>query len=59
MDGYALNADMVYVTQSAGRIMRGLFEIFLKRGWANIAEIALGCCKMIEHRMWSCMTPLR
>jgi len=39
--------------------MRGLFEIFLKRGWANIAETALACCKMIEHRMWSCMTPLR
>lgn len=26
-EGYDLNADMVYVTQSAGRIMRALFEI--------------------------------
>lgn len=34
LDGYDLNADMVYVTQSAGRIMRALFEISLRRGWA-------------------------
>ena len=34
LEGYDLNADMVYVTQSAGRIMRALFEICLKRGWA-------------------------
>jgi pre-mRNA-splicing helicase BRR2 len=27
LDGYDLNSDMVYVTQSAGRIMRSLFEI--------------------------------
>lgn len=25
LDGYALNVDKVYVTQSASRIMRGLF----------------------------------
>jgi pre-mRNA-splicing helicase BRR2 len=59
LDGLALNSDMVYVTQSAGRLMRGLFEIFLRRGWAHIAKIALNVCKMIDKRMWSCMTPLR
>lgn len=59
LDGFAINADMVYVTQSAGRIMRGLFEIFLRKGWAQIAETALTACKMIDKRMWSCMTPLR
>jgi pre-mRNA-splicing helicase BRR2 len=36
-DGYALNADMVYVTQSASRIMRAIFEMSLRRGWANVA----------------------
>ena len=59
LDGFALNADMIYVTQSAGRIMRGLYEIFLRRGWAQIAEVGLTACKMIDKRMWSCMTPLR
>jgi pre-mRNA-splicing helicase BRR2 len=34
LEGYDLNADMVYVTQSAGRIFRCLFEIAIKRGWA-------------------------
>tara|TARA_B110000914_G_scaffold152637_1_gene133879 strand:- start:76 stop:309 length:234 start_codon:yes stop_codon:yes gene_type:complete len=28
---------MVYVTQSAGRLMRALFEITLKRKWAPLA----------------------
>ena len=34
LEGYDLNADMVYVTQSAGRIFRCLFDICIKRGWA-------------------------
>jgi pre-mRNA-splicing helicase BRR2 len=34
LDGYALNADMIFITQSAGRIMRAIFEIFLKKGWS-------------------------
>ncbi|EAS04385.2 small nuclear ribonucleoprotein helicase (macronuclear) [Tetrahymena thermophila SB210] len=59
MEGYALNADMIFVTQSAGRIMRAIFEISLKRGWAYVAENALNLCKMIDKQMWSCMTPIR
>jgi pre-mRNA-splicing helicase BRR2 len=59
IDGYALNSDMVYVTQSAGRIMRALFEICLKKGWAQLSEVMLNVCKMVEKRLWSSMTPLR
>ncbi|KAH9930429.1 Sec63-domain-containing protein [Epithele typhae] len=59
LDGFALVADMVYVTQSAGRIMRAIFEICLKRGWAVPAKAALDMCKMVERRMWGSMTPLR
>ncbi|KAH9447104.1 hypothetical protein Pst134EA_029091 [Puccinia striiformis f. sp. tritici] len=33
LEGFALMADMVYTTQSAG--LRALFEICLKRGWAQ------------------------
>lgn len=40
-EGYDLNADMVYVTQSAGRIMRSLFEIALKKGWAQLSKLLL------------------
>eukprot|EP00455_Lapot_gusevi_P039579 TRINITY_DN443_c0_g2_i2.p1 TRINITY_DN443_c0_g2~~TRINITY_DN443_c0_g2_i2.p1 ORF type:complete len:1189 (+),score=464.92 TRINITY_DN443_c0_g2_i2:195-3569(+) len=59
LEGFALVADMVFITQSAGRIMRALFEIALKRGWASVAEKTLNLCKMIDHRMWGCQSPLR
>ncbi|RMZ80202.1 hypothetical protein DV737_g3117, partial [Chaetothyriales sp. CBS 132003] len=59
LEGLALMADMVYVTQSAGRILRAMFEICLKKGWASVARTALDLCKMAERRMWPTMTPLR
>ncbi|KAJ5122808.1 Helicase C-terminal [Penicillium atrosanguineum] len=59
LDGLALMADLVYVTQSAGRIIRALFEICLKKGWSAVAKTALDLCKMAEKRMWPTMSPLR
>lgn len=59
LEGLALSSDMVYVTQSAGRLMRCLFEICLKRGWASLTEKALNLCKEVNHRMWSSQSPLR
>ncbi|QHO44722.1 U5 small nuclear ribonucleoprotein kDa helicase [Arachis hypogaea] len=44
--------------RSAGRLLRALFEIVLKRGWAQLAEKALNLCKMVMKRMWSVQTPL-
>eukprot|EP00923_Selenidium_pygospionis_P000890 GHVN01001382.1.p1 GENE.GHVN01001382.1~~GHVN01001382.1.p1 ORF type:complete len:2211 (-),score=363.43 GHVN01001382.1:2249-8881(-) len=59
LEGFAMFSDMVYVQQSAGRIMRAIFEICLKRGWAALANRSLQFCKMIDKRMWATMTPLR
>jgi len=59
LDGFALAADMVYITQSAGRLLRCLFEIALRRGWASVAEKALNLCKMAQRRQWGSQTPLR
>ena len=59
LEGLALMADLVYVTQSAGRILRAIFEICLKKGWASVARAALDLCKMAEKRMWPTMSPLR
>lgn len=59
LDGLALQADMVYVTQSAGRLMRCIYEICLRRGWVGLAEKALGLCKMVNWRIWGTQTPLR
>lgn len=59
LDGFALTADMIYVTQSAGRLMRAIHEICLKKKWALLAEITLGICKYIESRMWSTSSAFR
>lgn len=51
LEGFALISDMVYVTQSAARLFRALYEIVLKRGWSGVAEKALNMCKMVSfHR---------
>ena len=59
LEGFALMSDMVYVTQSAGRILRAIFEICLRRGWAQLSRKALDLCKMVDKRMWLSMNPLR
>ncbi|KZS98066.1 Sec63-domain-containing protein [Sistotremastrum niveocremeum HHB9708] len=59
LEGFALVADMVFVQQSAGRILRAMFEICLKRGWAVPTRAALDLCKMVDKKMWNSMTPLR
>ncbi|KFK37089.1 hypothetical protein AALP_AA4G211800 [Arabis alpina] len=59
LEGLSLTSDMVYITQSAGRLLRALFEIILKRGWAQLAEKALKLSKMVGKRMWNVQTPLR
>ena len=59
LEGLALMADLVYIAQSANRLMRALFEICLRRNWAPLAEAALLLCKAVQHRMWPSQTPLR
>jgi pre-mRNA-splicing helicase BRR2 len=58
-EGFALMSDMVFVTQSASRLMRAIYEIVLFHGWAQLADKALNLCKMIDQRMWQSMSPLR
>jgi pre-mRNA-splicing helicase BRR2 len=59
LEGFALMSDMVYVTQSAGRLIRAIYEICLHRGWAQLTSRAHSLSKMIDKRMWQSMTPLR
>ena len=59
LEGFTLMADMVYISQSAARIMRALFEICCKKKWLGLAMTSLNFYKMIIHRMWSVMSPLR
>ncbi|KAJ1439332.1 Sec63 Brl domain-containing protein [Ochromonadaceae sp. CCMP2298] len=59
LEGFALVADMAFVQQSACRLMRAIFEIALKRGWAALASKVLQMCKMVERRTWGSQSPLR
>ncbi|GMT33326.1 hypothetical protein PFISCL1PPCAC_24623 [Pristionchus fissidentatus] len=58
LDGFALQSDMVFIAQSAGRLFRALFEIVLWRGWAGLALKVLSLCKMVTARQWQSLNPL-
>ena len=49
---FTLFSDMMYVAQNAGRIARGLFEICLRKGWSDLAEMLLMMTKAIDRRVW-------
>lgn len=59
LDGFALMADMVYITQSAGRLFRAIYEISLRKGWASLTRTTLEICKMVEKRLWFSNSPFR
>jgi pre-mRNA-splicing helicase BRR2 len=59
LDGLALASDMVYVTQSAGRLARALLQIAIGRRWASLVDLCLKLSKMVSKRQWTSQTPLR
>lgn len=59
LDGFALMADMTYITQSAGRLLRAIYTILLKKNWSALTKTSLELCKMIEKRSWGSNSPLR
>lgn len=59
VDNPNLISDSYYVTQSAGRICRALFEIMLKKGRPVLAAQLLDFCKMFDKRVWNFQHPLR
>lgn len=56
---HSLLSDIMYISQNATRIGRGLFEYSLRRGWPQTSLNLLKICKMIEQRMWNDLNPLR
>uniref|UniRef100_A0A914ZDG7 U5 small nuclear ribonucleoprotein 200 kDa helicase n=1 Tax=Panagrolaimus superbus TaxID=310955 RepID=A0A914ZDG7_9BILA len=58
LDGFALQSDMVFISQSAGRLFRAIFEIVLWRKWASLSLKVLGLCKMVNTRQWQSLNPL-
>lgn len=58
-EGFALNSDMTFIKQNAGRISRALFELSLKKGYSQTSRRLLDICKMVERRAWVANSPLR
>lgn len=59
LDGFALMSDMVYIVQSAARLLRAIHEISLYKKWPSVSKLSLNLCKMVEQRMWSSNSPFR
>ncbi|GIQ82012.1 hypothetical protein KIPB_003075, partial [Kipferlia bialata] len=59
LDGFAMVADMVYIVQSAQRLMRALFEIALAKKMAYPTLALLKLSQQCQHRLWEAQTPLR
>ena len=57
---FALQADANYVAQNAGRILRGIFELIVKKpDMSQLAETVLTYCKAMDRRCWPFVHPLR
>lgn len=59
LEGYAIAADMIYISQNAQRLFRGMYKISLKKNLGQLTLKILNFCKMIEQRIWTVETPLR
>lgn len=59
IETHSLISDLMYISQNATRIARGLFEFSLKRGWPTTTMNMLKVCKMLELRTWDFHTPFR
>ena len=58
-EGFALNADMIFITQNAGRLAKAMYEICLRKGYAVPTKVLLNLGKSINRRMWVTNSPLR
>ncbi|XP_067947750.1 activating signal cointegrator 1 complex subunit 3-like [Watersipora subatra] len=59
IDNFSLVSDMSYVAQNAGRIIRALFDIVIRKGWSLMTSRLLTLCKVIEQQLWEFEHPLR
>ncbi|KAK2190751.1 hypothetical protein NP493_71g05055 [Ridgeia piscesae] len=59
VNGFSLISDQAYVAQNSARIVRGLFEVALRKGWPLMAGRLLQLSKIIERRLWGFENPLR
>uniref|UniRef100_A0A158Q7W7 Activating signal cointegrator 1 complex subunit 3 n=1 Tax=Elaeophora elaphi TaxID=1147741 RepID=A0A158Q7W7_9BILA len=56
---YSLFSESMFVQQNCGRLCRSMFEITLRRGWAQAANATLVMSKCFDKQVWPFQTPLR
>ena len=59
LSSFSLISDQNFVNQSSGRLLRALFEIALKRGKSQLAQMFLTLSKSVEWQLWEWQNPLR
>uniref|UniRef100_A0A1I7VPC0 Activating signal cointegrator 1 complex subunit 3 n=1 Tax=Loa loa TaxID=7209 RepID=A0A1I7VPC0_LOALO len=56
---YSLVSESMFVQQNCGRLCRAMFEITLRKGWAQAANATLAMAKCFDKQVWPFQTPLR
>ncbi|SMN21670.1 similar to Saccharomyces cerevisiae YER172C BRR2 RNA-dependent ATPase RNA helicase (DEIH box) [Maudiozyma saulgeensis] len=59
LEGFALHADMVFIQQSAGRLIRAMYELCLKKKWSTPTKTLLALSKCVSRKIWVTNSPLR
>ncbi|XP_031554350.1 activating signal cointegrator 1 complex subunit 3-like [Actinia tenebrosa] len=59
VESFSLVSDLAYVAQNCGRLVRGLFDIALRKGYPTLAVRLLTLSKTIDKRLWHEDNPLR
>lgn len=59
LEGLPLMSEMVYIKDSAQRILRALYEICLVREYGRTARQFLQLYGMVLHRQWAVESPVR
>ncbi len=59
VEGFSLVSDLAYIAQNVTRVVRALFEVTIKRGWALMSGRLLNICKSIERQLWHFQSPMR
>lgn len=57
--GLPLMSELVYIKDSAQRILRALYDIAVERGYGLTARSVLRMFLMVLHRQWAVQSPLR
>uniref|UniRef100_A0A0N5ALP4 Activating signal cointegrator 1 complex subunit 3 n=1 Tax=Syphacia muris TaxID=451379 RepID=A0A0N5ALP4_9BILA len=56
---FALMSELLYIEQNVSRLCRAMFEIVLRKRWAEATNACLNFAKCLEKRIWPFQTPLR